>query len=72
MIVGTNDERKVCTNMAVRKEIKRAAVTLSPEQRDQLKKLSEKYRISQSKILARGFDMLVEQEKAHFDVGLKK
>ena len=58
--------------MAIKEENKRAAVTLCPHQQQQLKELAEKYDLSQSKILARGFEMLAEQERAHFDVGLKK
>lgn len=58
--------------MTIKEENKRSAVTLCPDQQAQLKRLSKKYDVSESRILARGFDLLVEQERAHFDVGLKK
>lgn len=58
--------------MTVKKENKRAVVTLCPHQQEQLKHLAEKYQVSESKVLARSLELLIAQEQAHFDVGLKK
>lgn len=56
----------------IKAENKRSVTTLNPIQQAALKRLSEKYALSESKILAHAFDLLVRQEAAHFDVGLKK
>ncbi|OTN93665.1 hypothetical protein [Enterococcus faecium] len=56
----------------IKAENKRGVTTLNPEQQAALKRLSKKYVLSESKILAHAFDLLVRQEAAHFDVGLKK
>lgn len=58
--------------MTIKKGHKRAAVTLTAKQQKELKELSQKYALSQSKILAQGLSLLIAQENAHFDVGLKK
>lgn len=56
--------------MAIKRENKRAQVTLTPSQQHALTQLSKKYHLSESSILARSFDLLLAQEQAHFDVGL--
>ncbi|WP_376716428.1 hypothetical protein [Enterococcus gallinarum] len=58
--------------MAIKKENKRGVTTLNPTQQVALQRLSKKYVLSESKILAHALDLLIAQEAANFDVGLTK
>ncbi|WP_429960934.1 hypothetical protein [Enterococcus sp. AZ012] len=58
--------------MAVAKGNKRLPVTINEKRQEELVHLKRKYNKSESKLMCIALDMLIEQEKAGFDIPLLK